>query len=159
ASFFLTVLFTKMGLNANDETGFSLACLKDFESIGTYSVVIGSPGFAGNGKVEVFDGATGNVLEFSDASGIALARLGHAVAPVGDVGGSTLSDFIAGAPGVTNGSAVARVYFGPGSFGYTAALSGSDDYGRSVAGLFSDALNANGHNDVLAGAPHNSNGF
>lgn len=146
-------LYRFLGTSANDQLGASVACIGPFGNGSvTSDIVLGIPGGGIGGQVTAYRGASGLTVLYDFISNSSGGTFGRAVTAVGDLNGDTHSDFAVGDPGTSN----AIVVFGPDGSSTlnllnTFAGTGSQ-YGRSIAGLFSDS-NANTTHDVIVGAP------
>ena len=138
------------------ETGSALASAGDLDLDGYDDFFVGAPAFGpfDSGRVTLHSGRDGRVL-WSAESNQPDARLGAAVAAVGDVNQDGWPDFAIGAPGQATAANLGQVLVHSGADGSVLlALRGpseASEYG-SVISAAGD-VDADGHPDVLVGAP------
>ncbi len=149
---------------ANARFGHSVSTAGDVNGDGYSDVIIGAPGYSGQGAVFVYHGsATGLQLSiaWSALGGEAGCAFGTSVALAGDVNNDLVSDVLVGAP-LANESGADRgkvyCYRGALATGLVATplwtRSGTQDnaqFGFSVAGA--GDLNGDGRSDIVIGEP------
>ncbi|MEQ8768968.1 MAG: FG-GAP-like repeat-containing protein [Phycisphaerales bacterium] len=142
--------------------GYAVSTLDDTNGDGHADFVVGSPGFDGvnadEGRVFVYDGASGAVLHELVGSGAANAALGQGVAGVGDLDGDGVSDVAASEVGtrtlwVWSGATGQRIH------GPLAADPGtSGAFGQFFVGRCGD-VSGDGVPDIYAGDYADSKGY
>lgn len=144
----------------------SLAAAGDVNGDGFADIVVGAPGANNNlGAAYVYLGGASGLSSapartYTGSTGF--GGVGHAVAGAGDTDGDGYADLAVGS--FDYGAQVGAVYLyrgGPGGPASTPALtmpSGAvnDGFGTALAGL--GDVNGDGYADLLAGAPHRTNG-
>jgi hypothetical protein len=147
------VLWSVSGGQPGALFGWAVSELADVDGDGARDAIVGAvlDGPSSNGAVDVFSGATGDLLyEFHGKPG---DLLGYSVADAGDVDGDGVDDVAAGAQG---GDRVLVFSGATGSRTPLLVLHGEqagDAFGFSVAGA--GDVNGDGHADVLVGAARN----
>jgi PKD repeat protein len=156
-----SVIWTKSAENSENYFGGSVNDAGDINKDGYADFIIGAEGyptgFAYQGKVYVYSGATGNEL-YSKTGEASFQNFGDSVAGAGDVNGDGYPDFVVGAPGYpdyTSGSKNGKFYIYSGSNGdllYSAQGGGTDDArGASVARV--GDIDGDGRDEIIVGAP------
>jgi len=139
------LLGTFKGTDPGDLFGAAVASAGDADGDGVEDILAGVPGAspsgqAGAGRVRLFSGSTGAVIETRNGEN-AGDSFGSAVAGIGDLDGDGLSEYIAGAdrfssvPDAHNGAAYV---FSPGKTGPLYMLTGESKralFGASLAGV------------------------
>ncbi|MFM7297259.1 MAG: integrin alpha [Planctomycetota bacterium] len=154
------VLRTLYGLAAGDRFGWSVDGGFDSNNDNIGDLIVGAPEgdtttFGDCGYVSTFSGASGTLLlrVLGTTNG---ARLGTAVAVVGDANGDNRRDFAAGAPGPNAGQGRVTLWNGQSVTAAVTVLWNSDganagdELGCSLAGML-DA-NSDGLGDLVCGA-------
>jgi hypothetical protein len=147
------------GLNYDVDSIGTISALEnigDFDGDGTDDLVQGLPtAGAGNGSVNVIDGATNTLLHGTNGSGS--GNFGESVAAVGDLNNDGFADIVGGAPNTTNG--LATVIYGsdttPGSTNIPGGATG-DKFGFAITGL-GDYDGADGGKSDFAASAINAN--
>lgn len=173
-----------VGAGAGEQTGFALAAAGDVNGDGAPDLIIGAPrarnrtnsSLDQTGRVYIVFGGRPRpqVIDLEDEADVTIecgqsyARLGTAVAGVGDMNGDGVDDFAVGAPHLDTGGYIdtgeVLVIFGspslPAAIDSTASLDGiglrfsgrgnSIKLGSAVAGA---DVNGDGFADLIAGAP------
>ncbi|MFO0981700.1 MAG: integrin alpha [Planctomycetota bacterium] len=159
-----SLLFRIDGKAQADRLAESVACVGDFNHDGYGDFAVGAKfddtGGDNAGLARVLSGRDGSVL-FSATGSNAGDWFGLSVAGAGDVNADGYADLIVGAPGYdAAGTNSGRAYVYSGKTGgtlYRFEAGGSfDHFGQSVAGA--GDVNADGHDDVVVGAPQEGNG-
>lgn len=156
-----TLLYQVNGTGIFDSLGYAVAGLGDISGDGRADFMVGAPGadnggLADVGTVDVYSGATGELLYQKNGTSIG-DNFGRSVAGIGDVNNDGTFDFIVGAPFANPAGRLdagcAYVYSGAtGHLLYQRnGATAGDNLGWSVAGA-SD-INADGKNDITVGAP------
>ena len=93
-------LLTLNGVGSGDRFGCAVAGAKDINGDGRAELMVGADQYsiAGSGYVQVFNG-NGGALVYTFAGSSSTARVGSAVAGLGDVNGDNKMEFAIGAPG------------------------------------------------------------
>jgi hypothetical protein len=144
------VLYQLDGEQVGDGYGWIAMNLGDITGDGVADLLTTAPFFANAngapvGKVYVYDGADGRLLNTIAGSGVAL--LGYSATTAGDVNGDGVPDYVVGAP---LGS-YAEVYSGVDhSLLLHVAGMGGDWFGSAVSGA--GDVNGDGHADLIVGA-------
>ncbi len=151
-------------LGAPSNFGTSVAGGMDFNGDGTPDLVVGAPDDSeSNGRVYLFDGANGTVIETiaSQSTYNTLGSFGASVANAGDVNADGTPDILVGAPtedAFVDGSfldTAGRLHLISGADGSVLQMIPSSEggvwLGRSVTSV--GDVNADGVPDVAAGAP------
>ena len=151
-----SILYTLYGNSTNDKFGVSVSGAGDVNGDGFDDVIVGAHGDNQHrGSAQVFSGVDGSIL-YTFEGNSSSARFGWSVSGGGDVNGDGVPDLIVGARH-SHPHGRAYVFSGlNGSVLYTWYYSANFDHiGFSV----SDAgdVNADGFDDVIAGAPYNDN--
>ncbi len=142
------------------QAGLQVSSAEDVNKDGVPDVVVGvalpASGFP-TGKVLVFSGLDGSILHTLTATA-EYTYFGKSVSGAGDVNKDGHDDFLVGEPlgkplGVRDG-AVTLFSGQDGSVLFTLAGTGTSYFGESVSGL--GDLNADGHPDLIVGAPERS---
>ena len=149
------VLHEFVGAASGDWFGWSVAGAGDLDGDGWDDVVVGAPGRAvGTGSVAAYSGASGDRL-FEIAGRSAGARLGWAVAVLGDVDGDGNDDLLAGAPDDSEGGTSAgrvAVFSGvDGAEAWGVIGNAGERFGWSVAAV--GDVDGDGVPDATVGAP------
>jgi len=136
--------------------GFSVAAAGDVNQDGTPDLLIGAFGQEGSGKVFLFSGKDGRLLQTFQAPQRQIgAGFGWAVASLGDLTGDGVPDLVVGAF-AQDGEGKAYVFDGhTGKLLHTLApppAAGNSAFGWAVAGV--GDLNKDGIPDILVGAPY-----
>lgn len=167
-----TPSFTFVSPQAGSSFGVSVSGAGDVNNDGYDDIIVGAPGWdgsvAGEGAAFVFHGGSSNpvtwawMVEPTNQSG---SNFGASVSRAGDVNGDGYADVVVGAPGHNLGQSAEgsiTVYHGS-STGLSTTFArqvGSNvtnaQLGFSVAAA--GDVNGDGYADVIAGAPHLSNG-
>lgn len=133
------------GAIVGELTGSSVDFAGDVNGDGLSEYISGAPGPPGGnfvGKVYLFDGGTGAILQtFTD--NVPNGRFGYSVAGLGDVNGNNVPDFVIG---MGSGGPV-YVYEANGNLLYTINPVGSGTFGWDVANA--GDLTGDGANDIL----------
>lgn len=151
------------GIASRDGLGFSIAAMGDISGDGKVDLLIGAP-FAdtsllnrySNGRVAIYSGADKSVIQEHFGAN-PFDYLGWSVAVIGDVNKDGKTDFIAGAPFMSNNGdtlrpSYARVFSGAsGDILFEMKSRPTDELGISVSGL-TDA-DGDGTPDFIIGAP------
>lgn len=161
-----SLIVTNPSAGANN-FGYSVSGAGDVNGDGYSDVVIGAPayanGHAAEGAIYVYLGSStglSTTVHRTVESNFTNAQLGFSVSGAGDVNADGYSDIVAGAPGLSNGSASeGGVYVWRGSATgivtphHILAEGNTANYrlGTSVAGV--GDINGDGFADVLAGLP------
>lgn len=158
-----SVLRTLQGATPGAQFGFSLAIVNDLDGLGLPDLMIGAPGtswsHANQGTAYVHSLETGTRWAQIFGSGTA-ARMGFAVANLGDIDGDGVDDFGAGEPGADHAGLVdcgAVVCVSGGTAQFLPTVRGTESgeqLGHSLA-RWGD-LDGDGVDEWLAGAPYNS---
>lgn len=144
------VLYQLDGEQVGDGYGWIAMNLGDITGDGVHDLLTTAPFFANAngapvGKVYVYDGADGRLLNTIAGSGVAL--LGYSATTAGDVNGDGVPDYVVGAP---LGS-YAEVYSGVDhSLLLHVAGMGGDWFGSAVSGA--GDVNGDGQADLIVGA-------
>lgn len=144
------VLYQLDGEQVGDGYGWIAMNLGDITGDGVHDLLTTAPFFANAngapvGKVYVYDGADGRLLNTIAGSGVAL--LGYSATTAGDVNGDGVPDYVVGAP---LGS-YAEVYSGVDhSLLLHVAGMGGDWFGSAVSGA--GDVNGDGYADIIVGA-------
>ncbi len=142
--------------------GYAVSTVDDANNDGHADFVVGSPGYDGvnpnEGRVFVYDGATGTVLHELVGTGAASNGLGQGVAGVGDVDGDGVSDVAASEVGtrtvwVWSGATGQRIH-GP----LSADPGASGSFGQFFVGRCGD-VSGDGVPDVYVGDYADSMGY
>jgi hypothetical protein len=142
----------------------SIASAGDVNGDGAADLLVGEPqwgnGSTGQGRVAVYDLATGSRLWVVETLGTATPALGAAVAGIGDVDGDAIPDLAVGAPSEVNPAGVptGAVHFLAGRTGQRFRTVFSPPGGLSFGAALSAAgdVNGDGVPDVAVGSPHAS---
>lgn len=147
----VTILRQWTGESAGDQFGWIARNIGDVDGDGINDVTTSAPSKNVEGpwagRVYVYSSRTGAQLwAYTGAAG---SRLGIGIEAAGDVNADGIPDVVAGAPG----EGKAYIFSGnDGSILHTfAELDSASNFGRKVADL--GDVNADGHDDVLVGAP------
>ncbi len=162
--------WSKHGSDAADQLGWAVASAGDIDGDGYSDVLTGAPGYDGSkGQVRLWRGSPGGIHGTHTWTGVGATvggRLGHRVAPAGDVNGDGYGDFIIGAPHEDN-----RVTGDP-NCGLAWLLCGCADgvvpAAADILGIQEEAqfgwsvsaadVNGDGFSDMLVGAPYHDQG-
>jgi FG-GAP repeat protein/hemolysin type calcium-binding protein len=171
--------FVINGVNAYDQSGFSVSSAGDVNGDGLADLIVGAPGDDPNGdgsgaSFVVFGKSNGTAIELSNIesnnSGFVINGVstdvasGGSVSSAGDVNGDGFADLIVGAPGsgpIGISSGASFVIFGghgtSATIGTTGddTLTGDNSVNQLVAGTGNDTLVGNGGADVLRGGAGN----
>ncbi len=158
-------MFLAESNDAGAKLGSSVASAGDVNGDGYSDVIVGAPGYLGNGRAFVWHGGAsgfpvfnGNPTNASGSipSGVSGSEQGYSVASAGDVDGDGYADLVTGAPsfgaggrvfvrrGSSSGVTTAGEWFANGPAG--------GRLGHSVAGA--GDVNGDGFGDVVLGAPN-----
>jgi hypothetical protein len=162
--------WSKDGVDAGDQLGWSVASAGDIDGDGYSDVLTGSPGQDNaRGQVRLWRGSPGGIYgsqTWTGDGGTDGGRVGHCVAPAGDVNGDGYADFIIGGPHEDNyatgdpdrglawllcGSAAGVE---PGEADIFGVQEGAQ-FGLTVSAA---DVNGDGFSDILAGAPYYDQG-
>lgn len=164
--------WVRIGPAGDSEFGTALRSAGDVNGDSYADLLVGAPNFAdgqsGEGAIYLFYGSASGLSTEPDwvyQSDQAAARLGQALAPLGDVNRDGYADFAVGARGYDQGKAdngAVFVFFG--SSGGPGPVPDWSAYGEQSGDSFGFALDGagdvdgNGYPDLLAGAPGYSDG-
>lgn len=170
--------FSIRGISANDESGFSVSGLGDFNGDGVDDLLIGAPRVDANGtdsgaSYVVFGrtsgfGATVELSALNGTNGFRITgehagdRLGRSATTAGDLNGDGLNDLLLGSRFADGTGAVYFIFGSTAGFGSALSLTGlngtngfkaigGDDFG--VALSTAGDVNGDGFDDVIIGAP------
>jgi len=157
------VLFTFAGATPNANFGASLAVIADVDGGGLPDLLIGAPGttwsHTNQGTAYVYSLESG--LRWAQIFGSGTnARMGHAVANLGDIDGDGVDDFGASEPGADSGALVdngAVLLVSGSTLNFLGAVHGdasNEQFGFSLASW--GDLDGDGDHEWLAGAPFNA---
>lgn len=142
--------------------GFAVSTLDDTNGDGHADFIVGSSGFDGvnlnEGRVFIYDGATGTILHELVGTGAIGSGLGQGVAGIGDVDGDGVSDVAASEPGTRS----VWVWSGASGDVIHASLPGEPDasgtFGQFFVGRCGD-VSGDGIPDVYVGDYADSVGY
>ena len=156
------LLLDVTGIASGSEFGFSLAAIADIDQDGRRDLVVGAPGTSSGvmvdcGRGHVISARTGAVLA-STGLGVPTTRLGDRVVGLGDVSGDGQPDFVLAAPrasvfGLLQGNV--RAFRHDGTMLWSAFGENYSEFGTGICAVHD--LFGNGRDDLMIGAPHNSN--
>ena len=156
------VIYDISGFQSPSGFGYAVSTLDDVNGDGHADFVVGSPGFDGDnvneGRVYVFDGATGTVLHELVASGGMNSIVGQGVAGIGDIDGDGISDVASAEVGTKTAwawsGATGGVILGP----LPADASASGVFGQFFVGRAGD-VSGDGVPDIYVGDYNDSKGY
>ena len=162
--------WTATGEAAYDYFGSAIASAGDVNGDGYADIVVGAycndNGGRDAGKVYIYQNLdlwTLEVAKWTATGDAAYDYFGSAIASAGDVNNDGYDDIIVGAPGNSDSNDVGNAYLYPGSAtglsttaAWTATGAAGDYFASSVASA--GDVNNDGYDDVIVGAPANSDG-
>jgi len=160
-----SLVYERSGDNPGDNLGWTVASIEDLDGDGVRDLLVGAPrtDFGGStaGSVYALSGSDGSELYRVDGSSIG-ELFGHAIAPLPDLDGDGIADWVAGAPFASPGAPkVGRADVHSGADGsllfHINGIEQFSLFGSAVAG----AGDANGDTvpDLVVSAPYeDSNG-
>ncbi|GJM18186.1 MAG: hypothetical protein DHS20C14_03990 [Phycisphaeraceae bacterium] len=157
-----SIIWNLSGPEAGAGFGYAVSTLDDTNGDGHADFLVGASGVDGGtlneGRVYIYDGATGMVLRELEGSNTASALLGQGVAGVGDLDGDGVIDAAASAPG----EAIAYAWSGATGAKILPPMPGDASatsvYGQFFVGRCGD-VSGDGTPDIYVGDYNDSKGY
>jgi len=155
-----TYLTASTTLTGSGRFGISVSSAGDVNGDGYSDVIVGAPAVgATGGAAYIYLGSSSGLSAVVSTTLTGGVSFGFSVSGAGDVNGDAYADVVVGdtlgtafvfngtKTGIASGNTTTA----------TTSLSGTNDYGLSIAGA--GDVNGDGYSDVVVGAPDNSNAF